>query len=965
MQDGLGVVPPLAATQQAADFDPTTTTNAWYNLTALARAVNVTRYAPLFEDVVMAGPRIVMKLGSFMTAPNSLALSAQDVVASATESDAEMLRPLTTDSSLYSNIMNVASAPSSQVGGSSAQAPFLSLDGVRGLGSVFGYATSKWALSCLAMAVILNRTHIFAATRRRLRLRWQVRLVLRIVPVVLLVLQARTVLQSIQCQTSPDFALLRWGDANKSSDLMFSHSNTFLNTISSTLLFGATDEQSCVAAQMVPSPDPDAPRELRGSLSRLWPQFGTYCLSQFLETISCAVQGRSVAAETGMTLFEQSLAFAEADAAVNSQLGWGAFSKYQSPIPASLSQGGTVVMTRAAILRRVNTSPEVLWIAFLSSMTHITSHVLGIFDLQAKYRLASTAFWGLCYMGSLVWSFITFEAENPATQGFFRFPTVCIIGFIPHVLILIGIIMCLFVYGLALLLTAVMPPASQENSGMTFRQRLFRAHENMQANVSLSELRITREMDFYTALLRTGFAAITMASEAVYLNEDRGVSMKRQTWLEEARYREAEELRRHWISMGLSDPRYDQIGTVGLIPVKDGPLLPPNGYSRERAAQKVPRGRGDKVIRVGIGASERSSRWVLAVEFLIAINKLLGRVFALSVLWLLSVLRIQARPAWLLWLASRTKGNGSDEASAQKSRSGGSRDATTKPTDGDASLRMDALDIEAEFRRVDTSQDEETLDGDLYKYWLKGGWWGSNDMSGTYQPSQDDEDWDNTSVITMTTNGGDTEDEGGGGYSSEEGSGQRTPTQRSPQPSRESTPFLDSPLAMSDLARLLHPTSLEERQDAERLAAHLQSDRILTRSGFRRMEQLQRTRILTVQSPKAKQPKKLGPQGRLTKLSPEEEEHLLEQLIWTKRQGTPTNDDDQRDIRGSESPSYPAEGESPPCVVCQCSPRTVIVWPCRCLSLCDDCRVSLAMNNFDKCVCCRRDVMSFSRIYVP
>ncbi|KAL6817017.1 hypothetical protein V8C40DRAFT_254360 [Trichoderma camerunense] len=958
MQNGIAIVPPLAATQQVADFDPTTT-NTWYNLTALARAVNVTRYAPLFEDLVMVGPRIVMKLGSLMAAPDSLALPAQDAISSAaaSASEQEILRPITTDSSLYSNMMNVAAAPGTQAASASAQPPFMSLDGVRGLGSVFSYATSRWALSCIAMAVVLNRTHIFAATRRRLRLRWQVRLLLRIVPFVVLVLQARTLLQSIQCQTSPDFSQLRWGDANRSSDLMFSHSNPFLNTMSSSLLFGASDEQSCVAADMVPSPDPDALRELRGSLSRLWPLFGTFCLSQFLETISCAVQGRPVAAETGMTLFEQSLAFAEADAAVNNQLGWGAFSKYQNPVPASLNQGGTVVMTRAAILRRVNTSPEVLWIAFLSSMTHITSHLLGLFDLQAKYRLVNTGFWGLCFMGSLVWSFLTFEADNPASQGFFRFPTVCIIGFVPHVLILIGIVMCLFVYGLALLLTAVMPPASQEHSRMTFRQRLLHAHENMQANVSLSELRITREMDFYTALLRTGFAAITMASEAVYLNEDRGVSLKHQTWLEEARYREAEELRRQWISMGLSDPRYDQIGTIGLIPVKDGPLLPPNGYSRERAAQKVPRGRGDKVLRVGIGASERSSRWLLALEFLIGINKLLARVFALSVLWILGVCRLQTRPAWLLWLASRSKAPGADNGSRQNRGSSGGKDAMAKPLEGE-SLRMDALDIEAEFRRIDTNQDEETLDGDLYKYWLKGGWWGSNDMSGTYQPREEEDDWDNTSVITMTTNGGETEDEEEDNWTSDVGSGQRTPTQRSPRPEREGTPFLDSPLAMGDLARLLHPTSLEERQEAERLAAHLQSDRILTRSGFRRIEQLQRTRILTVQSPKAKQTSKLGPQGRLTKLSPDEEEHLLEQLIWTKRQASPAKDDQQ-------DSGTPAEGESPPCVVCQCSPRTVIVWPCRCLSLCDDCRVSLAMNNFDKCVCCRRDVMSFSRIYVP
>ncbi|RFU73966.1 hypothetical protein TARUN_8256 [Trichoderma arundinaceum] len=912
MQDGIGIVPPLAATQEAGGFDLTTTANTWYNLTALARAVNVTRYAPLFEDLVMVGPRIVMKLGSFMVAPNPLALPAQDVISSAMP-EPELLRPIATDSSLYSNIMEAATTPVPQAGSAAAQPPLLSLDGVRGLGSVFSYATSKWALSCIAMAVVLNRTHIFAATRRKLRFRWQVRLLIRIVPFLLLVFQARHLLQSIQCQTSPDFAQLRWGDANRSSDLMFAYPNTFLNTMSSSLLFGASDEQSCIAADMILAPDPDTTGELRGSLSRLWPLFGSFCLSQFLETISCAVQGRPVAAETGMTLFEQSLAFAEADAAVNNQLGWGAFSKYQNSNPTSTSSGNTITLTRSAILRRVNTSPEVLWIAVLSSMTHITSHLLGLFDLQAKYRLVNTGFWGLCFMGSLVWSFFTFEPDNPASQGFFRFPTVCIIGFVPHVLILVGIIMCLLVYGLALLLTAVMPPASQENSGMNFRQRLARAHENMQANVSLSELRITREMDFYTALLRTGFAAITMASEAVYLNEDRGVSLKHQTWLEEARYREAEELRRQWISMGLSDPRYDQIGTIGLIPVKDGPLLPPNGYSRERAAQKVPRGRGDKVLRVGIGASERSSRWLLALEFLISINKLLARVFALSVLWILGVCRLQSRPAWLLWLARRSKSSGNDNASRQNRGPGGSRDAVARPMDGDASLKMDALDIEAEFRRVDTNQDEEILDKDLYKYWLKGGWWGSKDMSGTYQPREEEEEWDNTSVITMTTNGGETEDEEEDGWTSDEGSGQRTPTQRSPRPGRDSTPFLDSPLAMGDLARLLHPTSLEERQEAERLAAHLQSDRILTRSGFRRMEQLQRTRILTVQSPKTKQPNKLGPQGRITKLSPDEEEHLLEQLIWTKRQGSPGRDD-QQNSGSSEAPT-PTEGESPPCVL--------------------------------------------------
>src|SRR5205085_2421509 len=95
---------------------------------------------------------------------------------------------------------------------------------------------------------------IFAATRRRLRLRWPVRLALRIVPIVLFLVQARRLLQSIQCQTSADFAEMRWGNASKSSDLMFSQANPFLNRLSSGLLLGASDMDSCLAVRMIPPP---------------------------------------------------------------------------------------------------------------------------------------------------------------------------------------------------------------------------------------------------------------------------------------------------------------------------------------------------------------------------------------------------------------------------------------------------------------------------------------------------------------------------------------------------------------------------------------------------------------------------------------------------------------------------------------------------------------------------------------
>ncbi|KAF4952650.1 hypothetical protein FGADI_6540 [Fusarium gaditjirri] len=948
---------PLTSFTTNTGLGAANTSGPWYN--PAVWTVNVTRYAPILEDLVWAGPRFFKKLGSYISVPEHLETTTDNSNYMPAVVGANTI--LAEADPTIQNIME----PLLGAGGSetAATAPIgrVPVDSVRSLGSVFGYATSKWALCCIAMAVILNRTHIFAATRRRLRLRWPTRLFLRFVPIVLLIIQARQLLQSIQCQTSSDFSELRWGNASKSSDLMFSHRNAFLNSLSSILLFSASDEQSCIAVRMIPSDESGSARNLTGSLSLLWPLFGTFCLSQFLETVSCAVQGRPVAPETGMTLFEQSLAFAEADAAISNQLGWNLFTKTTSADAPASGLGNAIALTRSMVMRRVNTSPEVLLVALLSSMTHITSHILGIFNLQAKYRLLSTGFWGLCFMASIVWAAISFDLDNPSSQSLLRFPTVCIIGFVPHVLVLLGIAVCLFIYGLALLLSAFSPPSTSDMASMTIRQRLIHAHENMQANVSLSSTRITREMDFYTALLRTGFGAITMASEAVYLNEDKGISLKRRTWLEEQRFKEAEELQRKLIGGGggLPDSRYDQVGAIGLIPVKGGPSIASNGYARERAAQKIPKGRSERNLHAGIGASERSSRWLMALEFLLSINKLIARISAKSLLWCLATLRIRYQPAWLLWLAQHPKSM--DSQSKSSSRKQPRPRGPSSYNDGRIP-KEETADIEAEFRRVGVDQDEESLDRDLYKYWVKNGWWGSADSSGDFEPHSDD-DFDTTSVVSMSTAGDGVDDYQAWESEDEYDNGQRTPTQRSPQISRESTPFHDTPMQISDLARLLHPTSPEEREEAMTLSAHLQSDGIMTRAKYRRMEQLQRTRVLASPGSGLLQPKaNIIQPGRSTKLDPDEEERLLEQLLLSRRQALASAACSETSWEKGGS-GFGSDG--PQCVVCQSSPRTIIVWPCRCLSLCDDCRVSLAMNNFDKCVCCRREVISFSRVFVP
>lgn len=50
------------------------------------------------------------------------------------------------------------------------------------------------------------------------------------------------------------------------------------------------------------------------------------------------------------------------------------------------------------------------------------------------------------------------------------------------------------------------------------------------------------------------------------------------------------------------------------------------------------------------------------------------------------------------------------------------------------------------------------------------------------------------------------------------------------------------------------------------------------------------------------------------------------------------------------------------CVVCRINQRNVVLWPCRCFAICEDCRVSLGLRGFKSCVCCRSEVHGYSKL---
>ncbi|KAJ5159502.1 uncharacterized protein N7482_006506 [Penicillium canariense] len=865
------------------------------------------------------------------------------------------------------------------------------LQTMRKVGGFFGYLTSVWSFACLvevsavrtwtkgqsnpSQALVLNRMTIYASTRRHLRLGWERRLALRIIPILLFVSQIMTLLRGIRCQSSPAFSEMRYGKPGKPLIFDYASGGGVLYALSSRLMAWESDAQACSAVKMGRAfGSTDVPF---GSFALLWPVFLLLCLSHFVETLSCALQGRPVMTETGMSIFEHSLAFAEAESMISKSVGLGLFGlAKQSPLAEGGSGEGAgsalQLLTRAQVLERMNVTPELLLIVLISCCNSLSSHILDVFGKQSRYRLFNTALWGFCFMAAMSWGL---ESGPPVSTetGVLKFPTVCIVGFIPHLLVLLGILICLAIYGLALVITAFSLPF-EEGQRVSLQERFMLAHENMQGSNQIRSIRVNRHEDFYTTLLRVGYVALTAASEAVFLNEGKAVIARQMTWLEKDRIAEIEASRQRNSSYGdypnQSDlPPFEAVG-FGSFDLPEQSHAWESGYNREKKIEKPKN--GARQVRPqaelgGVGAVRTSVRLWHGLSFVRAISLLILRWIAYGFSRILDRLGISARPVWL----KRLSGTHKDKAVRKKKASrSGSVDFWVLTDDGELELPEDhEFDVELEMQKQERSNrkdwpemyggiDERRMDEKLYAWWKAGGSWGNQDHTADYQPPADADD--TTSVISMSTNASESE------WEDDLSNGRRTPTQSNPYPrfSRESTPVQDPFIDMSTFARLLDPRDRESREEARILAAHLSpgqdSNRIMTRSQYRQQVERDRSRVL-LSSRLHHHAANAHSGSEKRKPSAEEETEMLEQLILSRRS----------EMSFSSEPNTWESGATglgpngPPCVVCQTNPRSIITWPCRCLCICEDCRVSLAMNNFGSCVTRRQEVGGFMRLWVP
>ncbi|KAF1924275.1 uncharacterized protein M421DRAFT_424915 [Didymella exigua CBS 183.55] len=922
---------------------------------------NMTSFLPSPADLLMVFPRLLDKASSF----GDMLRSGGSVIAEPTM--ANLTNGTTATAAGRFAQQSVAAAAAAAAAASSGSTDEISMfQAFKNVASFFSYITSKWAIATFAIAIVLNRTRFYASSRVPLSFdRLYIRLALYIAPLMLFALQILNMVRAIRCQTSPAWSEMQYGTPGRYLSTDFSGERGYLYRASSKLLFWENASKSCALVGMLPGAA-DTTRE-NGSLALLWPLFLSLGFGQFVETMVCALQGRPPVQEVGMTIFEHSLAFAEAEAVVTKPLTINS-TRFNQPKNVLVPNGTTVSVPRHGLNSIANVPPEVLLISLISSISYFTSNLLAIAGVRSRYRLITTAVWGLGYMATFVWSFLRLaeanaESENPV--GLLRFPTVCIVEFIPHVLIMVGIVTCGFIYTLAFLITVLAPPAGQPQT-MTWKERFEVAYNNLHANFHLSStapITISWHEDFYTAILKVGFTVLTAASEAVFLNEGIRINVHSMTFLEKKRLKEVLDRRRQFRQTLTNVP--DELRGETLAPgvsIEDKSTVDEaamSGYARERKTRTMTTAPG--AVNAGAqgdlaGLQQRRGRFFLTWQFFKGIGRLLMLIHARLIIAMLQRMRVGYRPRWLRRLAgprpikeprfpSRTYGD--------RQRRAASVDAWLT-LDDRSRVRLDSqFDAEAfakdRLRQIgfldapSSADTDERVDDYMYSWWRNGGRFGDVDGSSDYVPPPDD---DTTSLVSYAT----TDDEE---WSDEEDDGQRTPTRDTYQLDREATP-VENAMDLSRLSTLLDPKTREDREEAKLLSRHLQSPQIMTRSRYRKALDQDQAKILTTSRYRFET--SMG-------MTPEEEEQLLEDLILNKRQATAPEGSSAAGSWGTGAEGMGSEG--PQCVVCQLTPRTVLVWPCGCLSLCDECRVGLAGKNYTACVCCRTKVVAYSRLYVP
>ncbi|VVT49274.1 uncharacterized protein SAPINGB_P002190 [Magnusiomyces paraingens] len=867
------------------------------------------------------------------------------------------------------------------------------------LGALMLYLISPFSILCIVMALILNRTIAFATTRRPVVLSLASRLMLRSLAVYLLFCRIYSLIQAMTCpktgSTSPTYVKLK----------------TYIPSY-----FALKPGQDC------PSP------------SILWNLYGSICAGHFIETFSNAIQGLPPYSESGMTLFEYSMAFQEVQS-----------SHYMSM--------------------------ETLVLSLILSLSLITSHIFGAFNLQ-DYRLIPSTFFGLLFLSYFGYSIVI--------GRLFYFPTVCIIGYLPQLVLCTIIAICGAIYGLASFFSG-----GQRNLRTSFRT----------VPISLSE-------DFYTCLVKVGVIALTTATKATYLNESVTLTHPLMTWVDKKALEDSGKksnvdewpfgdkngdilcpplvtvapdgktvvdrpdakaeilkLRKAGKLRSLKSP-YDN-----EVPIPANVETPPNDFKAEidlddSSDQQDENEYHNTSAEYAFEADKGRDRFRTTYRILIVFGMLRGVTIILSSL----VIRFAMRYLGLKYLFKFVFGRDYNEdnnreetqrmlnilKNQNKELFRKVSDNNSYSEDGNESddemtaylkkgfklyekLKSDYLYQNLDEEAVDDDDDYEDIDeygniiekqntskskvrktlksekpGKAYMNLLWGYLLPECDDSEDYVPDENFDNLENDDGYSTDEYGYEYESDYDGQHQEsrqrvrqlrrrnvknyvDQVSQQRLSAFSDPDATTKTEVVIsdDSRSTLSelydlliptqeDLLALLAPQNSEQIERRRMLISHLQGAASLVSGaeaprvdissitrGLLRSSILASNGANSSQSSAASSscasptPTDVGHEGC-------SERHLI---VTRSRYAEIEWDDMQTLLQtiNERRKKYVADDEvrETLCVVCQGASREIILWPCKCFALCEDCRLTLAMKSFKSCVCCRRKVKSFSKIFVP
>lgn len=636
------------------------------------------------------------------------------------------------------------------------------------IGAFLSYLMSPYAILCICMAILLNRTVVFATTRTIAPLPFSYRLLLRSVAIYFLASRTIPLISAAGC----------------ASPIVMDYLPAFFQ------------------------PHGDCPRP-----PVLWDLYWGICISHFIETFSSVIQGQTPHSDTGMTLFEYSMAFQEV-------------------------QSSEVLHF------------EVTVVAITSALSLISLHTLGIFN-SFNYRLIPSSIFGASFLSYFAWSVFN--------GNLLYFPTVCIIGYLPNLIISCAIIVCFAVY----LLSALMAGGT-DNLATSWAR----------ANISLKD-------DFYGCLFKIGVLALTVTSQATFDQETTIVKQPSCTWIENevdfefkkptAKPAEPTELAPPLLNVQSENlPPYMQSYARQSPYGKESPLPPE--LTKNQAHPKA-----DRSYKV-----TTFSRFHMLAKILQALVLIMAQ-FLFNVCWNLGLKHV--------W---RPKTEPDEHNSNEE----------TEPLQNQEAANFEVCNGD------DVENYQKLLWGDLLS---------EKDGSEDYVPEDD----------AYST------DEEGLEYESDfENEGTRSASDYVSHVARQRGRVSQEPTTKSTLQELYDLIIPTESSLLSLLAPKIPKDVETKRILISHLEDAEQGHPVT--------------RSRYSKRTWDESQALL-RLIEERRRKFVADDEVRETL----------------CVVCQTAHRQIILWPCRCLSLCDECRLALVTQDFKGCVCCRREVTSFSKIYVP